>query len=318
MARPASGIGSLNLSRGRLREYAVSRQSRRRFRAGLRKLRPAAPPGAGDNGAERDPGPLPDCSDASVMFAWCLKSGVRTRPQYLWPVLLGARIAKALGIPRVSVIEFGVAGGNGLLALETAADAAESLTGVRIDVVGFDSGTGMPEPIDHRDVPWVIRPGLFAMDEAALRARLRRATVLLGPVGDTLPAWLRSDPAPVAFASFDLDYYSSTMQAFGLLDAPQARMLPRIPCYFDDIFGYGWSDFNGERAAIADFNAGHAKRKIGPIYGLQYELPASEAGTPWPSKMFLVHLLDHQLYNTPEGELSTGWSEALRLQPEQT
>jgi hypothetical protein len=33
-----------------------------------------------------------------------------------------------------------------------------------------------------------------------------------------------------------------------------------VPCYFDDIFGYGWSDFTGERAAIADFNAEHEQR----------------------------------------------------------
>jgi len=265
---------------------------------------------------EQDPGPPPDCSDASVMFAWCMRSGVQARPQYLWPVLQGARIAKALGLDRVSALEFGVAGGNGLLALEAAATAADSLTGLAIDVVGFDSGRGMPVPVDHRDVPWVIRPGWFAMDDPALRARLRRAAMAIGPVAEAVPAWLQSALSPVAFASFDLDYYSSTMEAFALLDAPAERLLPGIPCYFDDIMGYGWSDFNGERAAIADFNSGHRERKIGRIHGLEFEVPESEAGMAWPHKIFLTHVIDHPLYNTPEGEPSVAWFDALRLQSE--
>jgi hypothetical protein len=44
------------------------------------------------------------------------------RPQYVWGVLNGAFLARALGIPRISVIEFGVAGGNGLVVLESIAD----------------------------------------------------------------------------------------------------------------------------------------------------------------------------------------------------
>jgi NCAIR mutase (PurE)-related protein len=73
------------------------------------------------------------------MFAW---SRARVgRPQYSWSVLQAARSAANLGIERITVIEFGVAGGNGLLALERAAIAAESLLPVKIDVVGFDTAT---------------------------------------------------------------------------------------------------------------------------------------------------------------------------------
>ena len=53
------------------------------------------------------------------------------RPSYLWGVLQGAALAKVLAVPRISVLEFGGAGGAGLLALERAAERAKELTGVR-------------------------------------------------------------------------------------------------------------------------------------------------------------------------------------------
>jgi len=256
----------------------------------------------------------PDPTNPSSMFAWYRAQGDATRPQYLWPVLLAARAAKALGFERISVIEFGVAGGNGLIALEAAAARAESLLEVGIDVYGFDSGSGMPDPVDHRDVPWVIKPGWFAMDEAALRARLTRAQLILGPIAETVRPWLAAEHAPIGFLSFDLDYYSSTMDAFRILEGETTTLLPRVPCYFDDIFGYGWNDFNGERAAITDFNAAHDHRKIGAIYGLRFQLPASEFQLAWPDQMYLVHAFDHPRYNDPEGEVAQMWFDALRLE----
>ena len=53
------------------------------------------------------------------------------RPSYPWGVLQGAALAKVLAVPRISVLEFGGAGGAGLLALERAAERAKELTGVR-------------------------------------------------------------------------------------------------------------------------------------------------------------------------------------------
>jgi hypothetical protein len=258
----------------------------------------------------------PETTEVAVTFAWCLENGVDTRPEYLWPLLLAGRIADALQCGRIAALEFGVAGGNGLVALEKAAEVATDLLGVEVEVFGFDSGTGMPGPVDHRDVPWVIKKGYFPMDEEALRARLTNAQLVLGPVGDTVPEWSRSGHPPVGFVAFDLDYYSSTMEAFGVLEGPPDRLLPRVPCYFDDVFGYGWSDFTGERAAIADFNATHEERKIGKIHGLRYELPRSEFMQPWHEQLYLLHAFDHPEYGTSEGPLDERWFSAHRLHPD--
>ncbi len=208
-----------------------------------------------------------------------MENGFRTRPEYLWPLLHSAHAARALGISRIAALEFGVAGGNGLLALERAAAAATELS----------------------------------VDEAALRARLGKAQLVLGQVAETVPQWSRSDHPPVGFIAFDLDYYSSTMDAFQLLDGDAEWLLPRVPCYFDDMFGHGWTDFTGERAAIDEFNSSHGRRKIGKIHGLRFELPPEEFQQPWHEKLYLIHVFDHPRYAEPEGRIDERWFEAHRL-----
>jgi hypothetical protein len=223
------------------------------------------------------------------------------RPNYAWGVLQAAHLAKALGMKQVSVIEFGVAGGNGLVALDRIAEKVETLLGVNIHVYGFDTGVGLPKPTDYRDLPSLWVEGAFPMDVGRLKKRLTRAELVLGPVEKTLPAFLASNPAPVGFISFDLDYYSSTMQAFKLLEADRKILLPRIYCYFDDILGHIYSDFTGERLAIREFNAAHPMRKISPMYGLKHFLPKPHDQEEWAEMIYLVHMFDHPLYSVNDG-----------------
>jgi hypothetical protein len=255
-----------------------------------------------------------DPTQTSAFYAWCVQNGVRTRPQYLWPLLHAAHSAKALGLPRIAALEFGVAGGNGLLALERAADAATSLSGTEVEIFGFDTGTGMPPPSDPRDAPWLIEPSMFQMDEDALRARLERAELVLGPVGETVPAWARSTHPPIGFIAFDLDYYSSTVKAFQVLeDGIGERLMPRVLCYFDDVFGQGWTDFMGVHAAIDEFNSSHRQRKIAKIHGLRFELPPADFNEQWHEKLYVLHLFDHPRYAEREGRIDDRWLEAHRL-----
>lgn len=156
------------------------------------------------------------------------KRGGERRPSYTWGVLQSAHLAAALKIPRISVLEFGVAGGNGLVSLELISADVEQLFGVGIDVYGFDAGSGLPAPLDHRDSPNLFQASAFPMDEQKLRARLTRAQLLLGDVGATVPKFIASNPAPVGFVAFDLDLYSSTAQALHTFEAPAEVLLPRV------------------------------------------------------------------------------------------
>ena len=103
----------------------------------------------------------------------------------------GAANARALGYSAISVIELGVAGGNGLVTLEETAAAVEECTHVQVQTFGFDAGSGMPAPADYRDLPYVWQPGFFHMDEAALRARLTRSQPFIGDVRETIPEFTR-------------------------------------------------------------------------------------------------------------------------------
>ena len=230
-------------------------------------------------------------------------------------MLQAANAARILGLDRISAIEFGVAGGNGLLDLEAAAAVGTRFHGVAIDVYGFDSGVGLPPPADLRDAPWAAQPGWFAMDEAKLRARLTKAELVLGPVAETVPNFLAEGHAPVGFAAFDLDFYSSTADALRLLRAGHDRVLPRVVCYFDDIFGFGWSEFTGELAAIEEFNGASADRKLGAVKGLRWSLPPSQFTAEWPEKIYVAHAFDHPRYRDTAYRFTRAFLDGLDVRP---
>jgi hypothetical protein len=237
----------------------------------------------------------------NAIFATILSDPSRIhRPNYTWGVLHAAQVAKAIGINRISLIEFGVAGGNGLVSLEHTAVRVEEALDIGIDVYGFDTGKGLPKPRDYRDLPSLWREGDYRMDVEKLKKTLQRAELILGPVETSVPAFLSSKPAPVGFVAFDLDYYSSTMASFKLLETDVSLLLPRIYCYFDDIMGHIYSDFTGERLAIREFNNEH-RRKISPIYGLKYFLPKPYAEQVWTEMMYIAHIFDHPLYSANDG-----------------
>ena len=221
----------------------------------------------------------------------------RAKAPYIWGVLQGCALGKVLGLSRVSVMEFGVASGAGLLSLERIAERAEKSIGIEIEVYGFDTGFGLPKPQDYRDCPNLWLDGQFPMDVEALSARLRRTSLRLGLIKETVPAFLQGGHAPVAFAAIDVDLYSSTKEVFQLFQGSYDRLLPRVVCYFDDIMGWTFNEYNGERLAIAEFNVEHAMRKICPLHGLKYFVPTRHRNRAWPELMFLFHMFDHPLYD---------------------
>jgi hypothetical protein len=223
------------------------------------------------------------------------------RANYLHGVLHAARLASVLGIPTISALEFGVAGGRGLLALEKASVYAGEAFDVSIDVYGFDSGRGLPKPTDFRDCPNLFLEGQFPLDEARLAARLERAELILGLVDETVSAFMERPPAPIGFVSFDLDLYSSTVSALRVFEAGAELMLPRVQCYFDDITGFTYADHNGERLAISEFNAANALRKVSPIYAAEFYVPQRESHALWVRKLYMAHILDHPRYNDYDG-----------------
>src|ERR1035438_5588910 len=158
------------------------------------------------------------------------------RPWYAYGIYEAARLARRLQLNGITVIEFGVAGGNGLVAMENLAAEIRKALQVEINVVGFDSGEGLPTHGDYRDLPYVWKRGLYKMDVDTVRKRLPTARLVLGDVTRTVPEFLAAGFfPPIGFIAFDLDYYTSTRSALQIFDGDDAKYLPRVLTYFDDI-----------------------------------------------------------------------------------
>jgi hypothetical protein len=225
-----------------------------------------------------------------------VRYGIFDRPHYAYGVYWASDLAKRLGLNAIQVIEFGVAGGNGLLALERIAAVVSADLGIEINVCGFDGG-GMPPPADYRDLPHVWDAGYYAMDVPKLKARLRPDTELvLGDVKRTVSSW--TPKAKIGFIAFDLDYYSSTRDAFELFERLSEDFLPRVYCYFDDIM---WpehalhNEWVGELRAIREFNEEHSAKKLCPIHLFRH---TRVHPSPWNDQMYVFHDFSHPEYCT--------------------
>ena len=211
------------------------------------------------------------------------------RPNYLLGVLKAADQALDEGVSRILAVEFGVAAGNGLLALQHIAEIVEHETGIIVEVVGFDSGAGMPiVPFDYRDhTDWWI-PQDYPMDIAKLKSKLKsRTRLVLGDVAQNVQKFLDENEVMIGFVSFDLDYYSSTRAAFPLLSSQKRKMLRRTPIYFDDINFFFNHQFAGELLAIDEFNNAADGVRIDKWRGVRKERPFPEAA--WLENMYVAH-----------------------------
>lgn len=220
------------------------------------------------------------------------------RPNYAYALLYAAKQARNLGIHEISAIEFGVASGNGLIELEKIAVEVTKITKVNIDLFGFDMGTGLPTPSDYRDLPYVFKSGFYKMDVKYLQERLKKTTrLILGDISDTISGFIKTSIAPLGFAAFDLDFYSSTIHAMKILSAGHDKLLPRVYCYFDDTIGAReelYNEYTGELLAIREFNQQHEDRKITLIHGL---IDHRIIKSSWCNAMYALHVFNHPLYN---------------------
>lgn len=227
-----------------------------------------------------------------------VRSGAVQRPHYAWCLHYAAQQAKSLGLRAMTVVELGVAGGNGLLCLCDHAAQIRKELGIEVHLVGFDSGGGLPTTSDVRDLHYLWPAGSFEMDRAALAHRLAgRAEIIFGNVAETVPNWLPPVEAPLGCVMFDLDLYSSTRDALPLLT--KTNVLPRIWCYFDDISGFPdmeLTDFIGEGAAVREFNE-HPSRSILRDNVSPARIFAAQMPEMWHRKMYIYHRLSHPLYD---------------------
>lgn len=218
------------------------------------------------------------------------------RQQYAFPILYVGDAAKQNGYKAVTIIEFGVGGGAGLLNMCRIAERTQRATGIEFRIFGFDTGKGMPPPLDYRDLPESFQAGDFPMDAQRLRRALPGfAKLILGDIADTVPEFLRSlnDETPIGFVAVDVDYYSSAKKALVVLSGPPNLYLPIVPVYLDDIGVDGSNPWTGELLAVDEFNRENKFRKIAPFTLLRSRRIFKNP--QWIDRMFAAHVHDHAL-----------------------
>lgn len=234
----------------------------------------------------------------SAKFSTKLNWDAVERPAYGYGMFNAALLARELGYEEISAIEFGVAGGNGLVAMEQIALEVERELGVKFSIWGFDSAVGLPKSNDVRDQVYFWQSGDFKMDLPLLRSRLKKSQLIIGPIADSVRSFIEvSTPSPIGFIAFDLDYYSSTRDALALLENDHDSFLPRVECYMDDVSSWGMlsaSMQTGVLAAIEEFNSTDTSVKV---------LKKEDVGRlrkisgSWFNTVYVAHFFSHPHYN---------------------
>ena len=197
-----------------------------------------------------------------AFFQQYVSSNSHIRTHYAKAIGAAGELASIKGYDRISIIEFGVAAGEGLRLAEIYAMEVSQLFGINIDVYGFDSGIGLLTLHDYRDVHNHFAKGLFQTDVLKLKASLRNAHLVIGDICDTAKEFLSSDIAPIGAMLIDVDVYRPAVAILDMLLEDDKYFLPEVYLYFDDLAN-NW-EFQGEALAIKEFNAKSVNAKIAP------------------------------------------------------
>ena len=232
-------------------------------------------------------------------FKQRLKYDAILYPAYAYGMYCAALQAKSLGLNKISAIEFGVGTGNGLIAMEKHAVEIYNLTGVEFEIYGFDSGKGLPKPTDYRDQGYFWNESDFVMDQKKLENNLSFSNLVIGDIKSTIDTFINDRLTfPIGFISFDLDYYSSTIESFEIFKINDDLLLPRIECYMDDVSSTDLlvaSRGTGVLRAIGDFN--NSTREEKKIFKKENMSHSRSIPSSWNEKVYVHHSFDHSKYN---------------------
>lgn len=227
-------------------------------------------------------------------FRTKVKYDLVIRPNTAYGILKAADNAKAIGIKTVSIVEFGVAAGAGLMNMAKVAERVTKETGVNFKIYGFDTGKGMPVARDYRDHPDLYHEGDFEMNFDKLAKILPSNTkLMLGEIGDSCTKFIENLPAsePIGYIALDVDYYYSSVDALKILKGAPEKYLPLTVMYLDDIWCERHNSACGERLAVNEFNRDHPMRLI--EYHPFLETTRIFRRARWLRQMYYLHVMDH-------------------------
>ena len=198
---------------------------------------------------------------------------------------------------KVLILEFGVASGAGLYNLAEIASKLSKLYNIDYEVIGFDTGKGMPSPIDYRDHPEKYREGDCPPLNLDIEKLPSKTKVYYGEVSETLKNFDRdlADGSKIGFVSIDVDFYSSTKDCLEVFTYKQSAYLSKTVVYLDDVNNTDHNDYCGELLAVNEFNIRDIPRKIVKMAQLRNYRFFKNA--LWLDQMYYMHVLDSDYRN---------------------
>ena len=174
------------------------------------------------------------------------------------------------------------------------ANEVSKLTGVEFEIFGFDTGEGMPEPLNYKDHPEKYFTGDYPLvnREALLKKLPNNAKIIFGNIGNSIKDFIQEIKYPIGFVSVDVDYYYSTVDCLKLFNYPVKYFLPYVFTYFDDIYNIDHNPYCGELLAINEFNQKNELRKISQATLLTNTRIFRRS--PWTRQIYLTHIFDHE------------------------
>lgn len=221
-----------------------------------------------------------------------------TRPEYGFGIKNAFEIASEEGTKKILLIEFGCAAGQGLYTMLEIANKLSKIYGIEFEIIGFDTGVGMPPPIDFRDHPEMYRLGDFPKQNLNYKSLPKKITIKLGNVKDTLGDFINSkllEDYKIGFVAIDLDYYSSTVDALEIFLSDKEKYISKVVVHFDDIKDIDHNDYCGEKLAIKEFNLKDFPRKLCKMNLLKNQRYFKNA--PYLELMYYCHIFDHERRN---------------------
>jgi hypothetical protein len=228
------------------------------------------------------------------------------RPHYETLIFESAKNAIKLGYKEINVIELGVAGGDGIRALVKYKIKIEKVLDIKIKVIGFDTGSGLPSTTSKEDLPFFWKSGDYTNQNLGeLENENECVKIYEGNIQTTLDKFISENKTKIGLIIFDLDLYSSTkiflnqITKFSKLNL----LMPRVFCYFDDLFvaDYCLDDMNGEPLAISEFNNQSNELKLGKTLDHinDFKFPLAKG------QIYTLHDYNNQDYNKYVGIYSS-------------
>ena len=228
------------------------------------------------------------------------------RPHYESLIYETSKNAIKLGFNEISVVELGVAGGNGIKSILKYKRKIEKILDIKINIVGFDTGTGLPNSDLKEDLPYFWKQGDYTnINLKDLEKEDSSIKIYEGNISSTIDKYILENKIKIGLIFFDLDLYSSTKLFLDMIPALSEKklLLPRVFCYFDDLFvaDYTLNDINGEPLAIKEFNNQFKKIKLGKTFDhiTDFKFPLAKG------QIYTLHDFDNENYNKYIGIYST-------------